>query len=227
MSKKRKKITIDSPIPTPSSFTPQPQKYQFSFANDHQRLAWESIEKNDITFLLGAAGCGKTMIATAYAAQAILNKKARKFLLTRPMVATEQMGFIPGSSDEKLLPYLIPILDSLDDVVGRESPDRKRIDDAMEFAPIAFMRGRTFNYGICIADESQNMTVGQLKLVLTRLGRRSKIIITGDPYQSDLRDSGLMYIADRLQDVEGVGVIRLPESAQVRHPLITKILEKI
>ena len=175
----------ESPIPTPSMYTPQPQKYNFSFANEHQKNAWDVIEKNDITFLLGAAGTGKTQVATAYAAQAILNKKARKFLLTRPMVTTEAMGYLPGNSDEKLLPYLIPILDCLDEVVGKESPDRKRIDENMEFAPIGFMRGRTFNYATCIIDEAQNCTVSQLKLILTRLGRRSKIIVTGDPFQSD------------------------------------------
>lgn len=227
MSRKRKKVITESPVPTPSAFSPQPQKYQFNFINQYQKDAWDTIEKNDITFLLGPAGCGKTMIATAYAAQAILNKKARKFLLTRPMVSTEAMGYLPGGSDEKLLPYLIPILDCLDECCGKDGQDRKRIDEVMEFAPIAFMRGRTFNYGVCIADESQNMTVGQLKLVLTRLGRRSKIIVTADPHQSDLRDSGLMHIVDRLQNIEGIGIVRLPEAAQVRHPLITKILEKI
>lgn len=227
MSKKRKKLLLDSPIPTPNAFSPQPQKYQFSFLNDYQKQAWETIEKNDITFLLGAAGCGKTQLATAFAAQSILNKRARKFLLTRPMVTTENMGYLPGSSDEKLLPYLIPILDCLDECCGKDGQDRKRVDEVMEFAPIAFMRGRTFNYGVCIVDEAQNMTSSQLKLVLTRLGKRSKIIVTGDPHQSDLRDSGLMHIVDRLQDIEGIGIVKLPEQAQVRHPLINKILERI
>jgi len=227
MSKKRKKLTAESPIPTPSMYTPQPQKYNFSFANEHQKYAWDTIEKNDITFLLGAAGTGKTQVATAYAAQAILTKKARKFLLTRPMVTTEAMGYLPGNTDEKLLPYLIPILDCLDEVVGKESPDRKRIDENMEFAPIGFMRGRTFNYATCIIDEAQNCTVSQLKLILTRLGRRSKIIVTGDHTQSDLRDSGLLSVVDRLVDIDGIGIVRLPEAAQIRHPLITTILTKI
>ena len=227
MSRKRKKVITECPVPTPSVYSPQPQKYQFSFINNHQKDAWETIENNDITFLLGAAGTGKTQVATAYAAHSFLNKKSRKFILTRPMVATESMGYLPGSSDEKLLPYLIPILDCLDECCGKDGQDRKRIDEVMEFAPIAFLRGRTFNYATCIIDEAQNCTINQLKLILTRLGKRSKIIVTGDPCQSDLKDSGLMHIVDRLQNIEGIGIVRLPESAQVRHPLITKILEKI
>jgi phosphate starvation-inducible PhoH-like protein len=97
----------------------------------------------------------------------------------------------------------------------------------MEFAPLAFMRGRSFNWSIAMLDEAQNATLEQLKLFLTRIGKRSKLIVTGDPFQSDLKNSGLMYIVDRLKDVEGVAIVNLPETAQVRNPLITKMLERI
>lgn len=229
MSKKRKKLEV-SPV---EQTTPSPvhncqnTKYQFNFLNDYQRLAWDTIEKNEITFLLGAAGTGKTQIATAYAAHSILKKHTRKFLLTRPMVTTEQMGFIPGTADDKLYPFLIPILDCLDECCGRDGQDRKRVNESMEFAPLAFMRGRSFNYSVAIGDEFQNATVEQIKLFLTRLGKRSKIIISADPYQSDLKTTGLMYVVDRLQDIEGIGIVRLPDSAQVRNPLISKIIQKI
>lgn len=228
MSKKRKKVELyPLPTETPSAYIPQQTRYNFDFLNQYQRDAWDVIEKNEITFLLGEAGCGKTQIATAYAAKSILTKRARKFLLTRPMVATEQMGFIPGSTDEKLLPYLIPILDCLDECCGKDGQDRKRVDEAMDFAPLAFMRGRSFNWSVALLDEAQNATVSQIKLFCTRLGKKSKLIITGDPYQSDLRESGLMFVADRLQGIEGIGIVKLPQAAQVRNPIITKILEKI
>ena len=230
MSKKRKRLDIsvsEATTPFPHNIVPSHAKYHFSFLNDFQKHAWETIERNEVTFLLGAAGCGKTQIATAYAASSVLFKRARKFLLTRPMVTTEQMGFLPGDADSKLHPYLIPILDCLDECCGRDGQDRKRVDEAMEFAPLAFMRGRSFNWSTAILDEAQNATVEQLKLFLTRIGKRSKMIVTGDPYQSDLKGSGLMYVVDRLQNIEGIGIIKFPESAQVRNPLITKMLEKI
>lgn len=227
MSRKKKKVELNSNTTTPAPFVPSHTRWHFNFLNNYQKEAWDAIEKNEVIFLLGPAGTGKTQIATAYAAQAVLQKRARKFLLTRPMVTTEQMGFLPGDANEKLHPFLIPILDSLDECCGKDGQDRKRIDEAMEFAPLAFMRGRSFNWSIAMLDEAQNATTEQLKLFLTRIGKRSKLIITGDPYQSDLKNSGLMYIVDKLQDIEGVAIIKLPDAAQVRNPIITKMLERI
>jgi phosphate starvation-inducible PhoH-like protein len=228
MARKKKKIELyPLPTETPSAYVPQQTHYNFEFLNQFQKDAWDVIEKNEITFLLGAAGTGKSQIATAFAAKALLTKRCRKIVLTRPMVATEQMGFIPGNTDEKLLPYLIPILDCLDECVGKQGQDRKRVDESLEFAPIAFLRGRTWSHTCCIVDEAQNMSYTQLKLVLTRLGKRSKIIVTGDPEQSDLRESGLMHAVGKLHNIEGVGIVNLTEQAQVRNPLITKILERL
>lgn len=226
---KRKK----RPESEPGATTPHPQlhdrtqnKFGFTFMNAEQKAAWDAIEANEVTFLLGPAGCGKTQVATAYAAKAFLEKRARKILLTRPMVCTEQMGYLPGSSDDKLHPFLIPILDCLDACAGAGGQDRKRIDDALEFAPLAFMRGRTFNHSVAILDEAQNATPMQLKLFLTRIGRRSKLVITGDPHQSDLRD-GCMDMVANLDGIPGVAIVRLPYEAQVRNPIINRILERI
>lgn len=229
LSKKRKKLDI-SPIEQTTQqpvCTTQNIRYNFSFLNEHQKQAWDTIDKNEITFLLGSAGCGKTYVSTAYAANSILKKQTRKFILTRPMVTTESIGYLPGTADDKIHPFLIPILDSLDDICGRDGQDRKRVNESMEFASLAFMRGRSFNYSIAILDESQNCTIEQIKLFLTRIGKRSKIIVTGDPTQSDLRTTGLMYAVERLSNIEGIGILRMPESSQVRNPIISKIIQKL
>ena len=226
MSKKRKKVEV-SDTTTVSPHPLNNHKFHFTFLNAYQAEAWNMIERNDITFILGPAGCGKTQIATAYAAKAILDKKARKIILCRPTVTTEALGYLPGTADDKLHPFLIPILDCLDECAGKQGQDRTRINEVLEFAPLAFMRGRSFNWSIGLLDEAQNSTMEQLKLFLTRIGKKSKLVISGDPHQSDLRTSGLMHIVDRLKDIEGVGICRLPEAAQVRHPVINKILEKI
>lgn len=227
MTRKKKKPEIElQTTPHPQLVDRTQGKFAFHFLNAEQKAAWEAIEANEITFLIGPAGCGKTQIATAYAAKAFLEKRARKILLTRPMVCTEQMGYLPGSSDEKIHPFLIPILDSLDACCGAGGQDRKRVDEALEFAPLAFMRGRTFNHSVAILDEAQNATLMQLKLFLTRIGRRSKLIITGDPFQSDLHHSCMENVSN-LQGVPGVAIVRLPVESQVRNPIINRVLERI
>ncbi len=224
--KKRPEAETAATTPNPQLHDRTQNRFAFNFLNGDQKRAWEAVEANEVTFLLGPAGCGKTQIATAYAARAFLERRARKILLTRPMVCTEQMGYLPGSSDEKIHPFLIPILDCLDACCGAGGQDRKRIDEALEFAPLAFMRGRTFNHSVAILDEAQNATPMQLKLFLTRIGRRCKLIVTGDPHQSDLRD-GCMDMVANLEGVPGVAIVRLPHEAQVRNPIINRILERI
>lgn len=225
--KKNQKIELSPPVnqqPTDKTVN----KFNFTFFNDHQKLAWEAIEKNDITFLIGPAGCGKTQIASAYAANSILKKTQRKIILTRPCVATESLGFLPGTADEKIAPYLAPILDCIEMCTGRDGVDKKRVTDAIEFSPIAYLRGRTFSHAITICDEFQNCTWDQIKLVLTRIGRRTKMIVTGDPYQSDIGNaSGLMPMVEKLRGVEGLAIIELPPSSIVRHPIISRMLDRI
>jgi phosphate starvation-inducible PhoH-like protein len=171
-----------------------------------------------------------THLACAFAISEILAKRKKKCVLTRPIVeAGEALGFLPGTFDEKVGPYMMPMYDCIQKCVGIGGPQKDIIDRSIEVAPIAYMRGRTIDNAVCIFDEAQNATKAQLKLFMTRFGENSKIIITGDPYQSDLRrdDQGLMHVVKRLEDLPGVGVIYFKASSIVRHPLIAAILEKL
>lgn len=228
MSRKKKKPELAPAAPVSQQTDKTVNKFNFVFLNETQKLAWQAVDTHDITFLVGPAGCGKTQIASAYAAESILKKRQRKIILTRPCVATESLGFLPGTADEKIAPYLAPIIDCIESCTGRDGVDKKRIMEAVEFAPIAYLRGRTFNNCVIICDEFQNCTFEQIKLVLTRIGRRSKMIITGDPFQSDIgRDSGLVPMMNKLNGIEGLKVIEMPPSSIVRHPIINRMLERI
>lgn len=203
--------------------------FKIEFLNAEQKTAWKTFEDNDIIFCLGAAGCGKTFLSTAYACQAILTKSKKKITLTRPIVESqESMGYLPGSMEEKLNPYLMPMYDSLDDLVGKAGPQRDIINHSIEISPIAFQRGRTHKDAICLFDEAQNATYMGLKLFLTRIGNNAKLIINGDPAQSDLRGPvALVDIVKRLEGIPGIAVIRFSDKAIVRHPLIEKMLQKL
>lgn len=204
--------------------------FHLEFLNQAQKLAWGAFDQHDVLFLLGPAGCGKSHLAVAFAISEILAKRKKKMVLTRPIVeAGENLGFLPGTFDEKVLPYMMPMYDCIETCVGKEGPQRDLINRSIEVAPIAYMRGRTFHDAVCIFDEAQNATASQLKLFMTRFGQNSKIIITGDPYQSDLRthEQGLMNTVEKLEDLPGVGVIYFKSSSIVRHPLIAAILERL
>ena len=138
-------------------------------------------------------------------------------------------GFLPGDADQKLHPYMLPLFDCMDRCLGAFSPQRELISKCTEVAPLQFMRGRTFHDSICILDEAQNCNYGQIKLFLTRFGQNSKVIITGDPMQSDLpmKERSLMNIVDKLSGLKGVGVIHFKSNSIVRHPLIAGILERL
>ena len=171
-----------------------------------------------------------TMLSCAFAISEILAGKKEQIVLTRPIVeAGENLGFLPGDLNEKVSPYMVPMYDSIQKCVGREGQQKEIIENSIRVSPLAFMRGVTFDDSICIFDEAQNATKSQLKLFLTRFGHNSKIIITGDPYQSDLRpgDQGLMHVVKQLEDLPGVGVIYFKASSIVRHPLIASILERL
>lgn len=184
-----------------------------------------AIASADVVFALGPAGTGKTAMAISAAALALDRGYVEKIMLTRPAVdAGEKLGFLPGDTREKMAPFLRPLYDELTDRFGARRLQRYLIDGTVEIAPIGFMRGRTLKNAFIVADEVQNCTTVQLKMVLTRLGSESKMVLTGDPDQSDLIDgsSGLDTMATRLSSV--VPVIRLGEADIVRHPLVRKML---
>jgi len=206
------------------------KSFHLEFLNQAQKLAWEAFDKHDVLFLIGPAGCGKTMLACAFGISEVVSKKKKKIILTRPIVeAGESLGYLPGTFEEKVNPYMLPMYDCIDRCVGREGPQREMISKSIEVAPLAYLRGRTFHDSVCIFDEAQNATMPQLKLFLTRFGSNSKIIVTGDPFQSDLhiKDQALMNTVKKLENLNGVGIIYFKASSIVRHPLIASMLERL
>lgn len=194
-----------------------------------QKLAWGSFQQQDVLFLSGIAGVGKTHIAMAFAINEILQKQKKRIILTRPIVeAGESLGYLPGNFQEKVDPYMRPLYDCLNRLVGYDGPQRLQVESSIEIAPIAYLRGRTFNDAVCIFDEAQNATFMQLKLFLTRLGENSKLIITGDPTQSDIGDkSGFQYIMDKLANLPGVASVKFDSEHVVRHSLVSAMIERL
>jgi len=195
----------------------------------NQRRYVEAIERNDLVFGIGPAGTGKTYLAVAMAVAALVGKKVSRIILTRPAVeAGERLGFLPGTLQEKIDPYLRPLYDALFDMLEAEKVERLLERGAIEIAPIAFMRGRTLNDSFIIADEAQNATCEQMKMILTRQGFNSKMVVTGDITQIDLpvgKRSGLLEAADVLRDVEGISFVQFDERDVVRHALVQRIVK--
>jgi len=194
----------------------------------NQRRYLDAIEKYDMVFGIGPAGTGKTYLAVAMAVSALNNKKVNRIVLARPAVeAGERLGFLPGTLQEKVDPYLRPLYDALYDLMDPEKVDRFLEKNVIEIAPIAFMRGRTLNDSFIILDEAQNTTSEQMKMFVTRMGFNSKAVITGDITQIDLpnaRKSGLVEAADILKTVEGVSFNYFTEEDVVRHHLVQRIV---
>jgi phosphate starvation-inducible protein PhoH and related proteins len=194
----------------------------------NQRRYLEAIEKHDMVFGVGPAGTGKTYLAVAMAISALLAKRVNRIILARPAVeAGERLGFLPGTLQDKIDPYLRPLYDALYDMLDPEKVDRYLEKNVIEIAPIAFMRGRTLNDSFVIMDEAQNTTSEQMKMFVTRLGFNSKAVITGDVTQIDLpnaRRSGLVEAIDILKPVEGLAFVYFDESDVVRHHLVQRII---
>jgi len=194
----------------------------------NQRRYLEAIERNDLVLGVGPAGTGKTYLAVAMAVSALLSKRVSRIILTRPAVeAGERLGFLPGTLQEKVDPYLRPLYDALFDMMESEKVDKLLERNTIEVAPIAFMRGRTLNDSFIILDEAQNSTTEQMKMVLTRTGFNSKMVVNGDITQIDLppgKRSGLIDALEVLRGVEGISMVQFDERDVVRHNLVQRIV---
>ncbi|MBE9051722.1 PhoH family protein [Nostocales cyanobacterium LEGE 11386] len=193
-----------------------------------QRQYIEDIRKRDLTFCIGPAGTGKTYLAVVVAVQALLNNQVEKLILTRPAVeAGEKLGFLPGDLQQKVNPYLRPLYDAIYEFIDQEKVPNLIERGVIEVAPLAYMRGRTLNHAFVIVDEAQNTTPAQMKMVLTRLGFRSRMVITGDTTQTDLplnQKSGLAVALQVLKNVEGISFCEFTQQDVVRHPLVQRIV---
>lgn len=194
-----------------------------------QKKYVDLLKKKTITFGIGPAGTGKTYLAVAIAVNAYKEKQVEKIILTRPAVeAGEKLGFLPGDLQEKVNPYLRPLYDALQEMLGLDSFSKMMERGTIEIAPLAYMRGRTLSNAYVILDEAQNTTKEQIKMFLTRLGENSKMVITGDLTQIDLpagHTSGLKHSVKILKDINDIGIIRLSEKDVVRHPLVQQIVK--
>ena len=196
--------------------------------SDGQAELMKAIDDYSLTMAIGPAGTGKTYLAIAKAAEALEKGQIERIILSRPaMEAGESLGYLPGDMQEKMAPYLRPLYDCLGDRMGGKKVRQYIEDGTIEIAPIGFMRGRTLNNSFVVIDEAQNCTYGQLKMILSRLGWHSTMVITGDPKQSDLLEgmSGLDDISRRLEAVENIAVCRLSNGDIVRHPLVAEMLD--
>jgi phosphate starvation-inducible protein PhoH and related proteins len=192
-----------------------------------QEVLMQAIKEHNLCLALGPAGTGKTYLAIAAAVEALEAGEIDRIILSRPAIdAGENIGFLPGALEEKMHPYLRPLFDCLTDRLGNKRLRMLLQDGTVEIAPVGFMRGRTLNNAFVVIDEAQNCTYAQLKMLMTRLGWHSTMVITGDPEQSDLLEgmSGLADIARRMETLEDVGVVRLKDSDVVRHPLVASML---
>ena len=194
-----------------------------------QKAYVEAMERHDLTVALGPAGTGKTFLATVLAVRMLTERKVERLILTRPAVeAGERLGFLPGDLQQKVDPYLRPLYDALHTLLGQERTAALIEKNVIEVAPLAYMRGRTLADAFVILDEAQNTTTAQMRMVLTRLGENSRMVVTGDPTQVDLPagvTSGLSEVAEVLEGVEGVAICRLLAGDVVRHPLVQRLVQ--
>ncbi len=195
--------------------------------NANQAAMFEAMAKHSLVVVAGPAGTGKTYLAITAAVEALEAGKVDRIVLSRPAIeAGESIGYLPGDLQEKMAPYLRPLYDALTDRLGGKRLKQYLADGAIEIAPIGYMRGRTLNNAFVVIDECQNCTYNQIKMLLTRLGWHSTMVLTGDPDQSDLLEgvSGYREIAHRLESVSGIAVVRMTDKDIVRHPLVASML---
>lgn len=216
-------------VPRDRSVILQYGKHKIVTKTKGQQEYLDSMRKNDITICIGAPGTSKTFSAVCYGLSLLLEKEIDKIIITRPMVEAKgerSLGSLPGEINSKLGIYLIPMIDVFERILGKSVLDEYINKGKIQMLPIGYMRGLSLYRTFCLCDEAQNLTVTLAKLLATRLGEQSKIVVCGDPIQKDLTESisGLDYLANSLNNEEGIGVVRLNNQDIVRHPLITKIL---
>jgi len=213
--------------PTPK----RPRRKPLKPKTDNQALYIREMSESDLTFCSGPAGSGKTNVAVGLACQYLLEQKIERIIITRPVVETGRgLGHLPGTLIEKINPYLIPILEEMNLYLTKMAVDSYISNDVIELCPLEYMRGRNFHNCFMILDEAQNATFEQIKMFITRIGRRSKAVINGDLHQSDLNDytaGGLRKCMDKLDGLDGVSVCELTYSDIVRSDIISKILLRL
>ena len=195
--------------------------------SEGQQALLDAIDAKNLVLALGPAGTGKTYLAISKAVEALEAGRVGRIVLSRPAIeAGESIGYLPGAMEDKLAPYLRPLYDALSDRLGMKRVGALMSEGAIEIAPVGFMRGRTLNNAFVVIDEAQNCTYTQLKMLLTRLGWHSTMVVTGDPAQSDLLPemSGLASVADRFEAISNIAVVRLADRDIVRHPLVAEML---
>lgn len=198
---------------------------------DNQKDYIRTLAENTVTFCQGVAGSGKTHIAIGMALEYLLEDKVKKIIITRPVVESgEKIGYLPGTAEEKLHPYLLPLLDEVNHFIPSSYYTSLKTNNKIEIVPLGLMRGRNFHNAFIVADECQNASYDQLKMLLTRIGRESKMILTGDTSQSDLHrhmQGGFYDMINALEGIDGIGVSRLDSSDIVRNPIIGKIISRL
>jgi phosphate starvation-inducible PhoH-like protein len=214
---------------TPQNTTPSMSITGVRPRTNGQRRYLDRIDQNDIVFSIGPAGTGKTFLAVAKAVEALKRGRVMRLILSRPAVeAGEKLGFLPGDFQAKVNPYLRPLYDALNELLGTETVKKLLEQEVLEIVPLAYMRGRTLNHAFIILDEAQNTTVAQMKMFLTRMGERSRIVVTGDPTQTDLppgKLSGLAHFQRIMPATRGIAFHVMTGKDIVRHPLVCKIVE--
>ena len=219
---------VDAPVAHRGGVALDTWKKKIVAKTKGQKAYVDLLQENEVVFGLGPAGTGKTYVAVAKAVESLKKREVERIILSRPAVeAGERLGFLPGDMKEKVDPYLRPLYDALYDMMPADKVDRMLTSGEIEIAPLAFMRGRTLSESYVIIDEAQNTTPVQMKMVLTRLGQNSRMVITGDLSQIDLphgQPSGLADAVGLLENVAGVGIIHLSGDDVVRHPVVARIL---
>ena len=214
---------------TDSNYSVKTPKKTVYARTEKQKIYLEILKNNNIIYAIGPAGTGKTFLPVAVAVHKLISGEVNKIILSRPAVeAGENLGFLPGDLKEKIDPYLIPLYDSLSELLGHDKMNKKIEDGSIEIAPLAFMRGRTLKDSYVILDEAQNATETQIKMFLTRLGKNTTMVVNGDPTQIDLPNSkisGLMNSANVLSNIDEIKIVTFDALDVQRHPLVSKIIE--